>query len=299
MARDNSMNATKLGDANLSEASTTVQLGGTRFSRAYAVFEPPWQSKKPAKIDFEIPWGVCRALDALPRIEAVRDKLATLDGAGPFRMPQVDALERCALAAAHMQARYLAATDLEGLLDGAVRRGHAVRELLIANTQVVALHGVITDAEARAFKGQHGYQDIAGELLGLAKLWSCLTKKIEGRTLVTGLHLIEAECYADQLLVAVSALGQEYSDVQVEAMRAERDRLFTLFFECYDPIRAALTFLFHKDDHGTAIAPALSEHDKRQVRLAQLEHAMSYTPREQWDPMWEIEFDELYEAKKK
>jgi hypothetical protein len=292
-----------MGNSNsntVSQGSQTLAsnaAGPTRFARAYAAFEPPWLSPKPEKIDFDITRGVCLALDALPRIEAVRDRLSTLDGQGPFRLEQVDALERCALAAAHADARHLAATDLDTLLDSTVQRGHNLRELLIANTHVLEMHGVVTAAEARAFQGLHGYQDIAAELLGLVEFWNAIAGRVAGRTFVTPLHLIEAECYADQILLAVGALGQEYSEAELAALSAERESLFTAFHECYDPIRAALTFLFHEEDNGIAIAPAISPRDKRGVRIAQLELKMRKTPRDQWDPLWELEFDDLYDSK--
>jgi hypothetical protein len=269
----------------------------TRFGRAFesclsALRQLPVDELQ--DIDFEIPWGACLALEAMPRILATREQLATLDGAGPFRLEFLGTVEGYALAAAHAHARHMALADSEALLDGAVRRGHALRELLTANTVVLAVHGVIEHSVAHGFKGNHGYQDIAAELLALVELWRDVLGQLDGKTMVTPLHLIQAECYADQLLVGVTALGEDASVADVEAANDERRRAFTAFSESYDPIRAALTYLFHKEDSGVRIAPAIAPRDQRLVRLSQLERAMTYTPREEWDPQWQDEFDRLY-----
>jgi hypothetical protein len=205
------------------------QLGtSTRFGRAFSDAQHSLRTvelSNYAEPDFEIFEGACLALDAVPRIFANRQEFDVFRGeAGRFRHCFVDQLEARALCAAHARAQYEALVGPEGLLERALGRAYPLRELLCANTRVLALHGIVSHDVASRFRERHGYQDVAAELLALGELWQGLLVRLDGKTLVRRLHLIEAECYADQIILALAAQGSEFSPATVaradEARRA-------------------------------------------------------------------------------
>ncbi len=275
----------------------------TRFGRAFSKVRSSLETERLGDFvepDFELAHGACLALDAVPRIFANRKEFDIFKGnVGPFRHYYIDTLEARASCAAHAHARRDAVTDPESLLERALHRAYPLRELLCANTRVVALHGLIDSDVPLRFQERHGYQDVAAELLALVDLWSGLLLRLGGKTLVTRLHLIEAECYADQLILALMASGRDFSEAQVAQVERERCAACVSFTEAYEGIRAALSYIFHDKDNGVAIAPAVSWRDQRWVRICELERVMDATPRSEWNPQWEQELDMLHQTRSK
>ena len=203
-------------------------------------------------ITVDIPSTVTKALGAWREIRALREEIS---GLPKFDLAAFDKLETYALALAHANTRYLAASEplapLSELFDEAVKR----RETLASDAQALAQRGLLNGQKLKDLKGAVGYKNVAQDLLTLAELVRANYPSLAGKTAVTVEELDRVEVLAYQVLDAVGERDQ--GPAVVAESNDLRQRAFALFGRTYEQARRAIAYLRFEQGDLDDIAPSL------------------------------------------
>ena len=203
-------------------------------------------------INISIPTAVTTVLGSLPKIRAMRDQLAGMPG---FDLEAFDKLEDYTLAVAHAQARYAIACAPPQSLPELSDRATALRARLHTDVMALAARGLISSEPLADLKGPNGYRNVSFDLESIAALLRDNWKDIEDKTAVTIDELDEAETLADQLLTEVGL--RDHSTRATVESAAIRQRAYSLFFNTYDQVRRAISYIRWDTRDVDDIAPSL------------------------------------------
>lgn len=183
---------------------------------------------------------------------AMRTRLATLP---EFDIANVDKLATYANGLGYAQTLYETTAapqeDLEKYLEEASRR----RELLLADAQSLAKHGLIAGSQLDELKGLTGYANVGGDLGILVRVFRGAWDRIASKTPVTIEDLDKAEGLSEYLLR--STVQRAKQPELVAAAAEDRQRAFTLVLRAYDEVRRGITYLRWHEEDVERIAPSL------------------------------------------
>ena len=134
-------------------------------------------------------------------------------------------------------------------------RATALRARLHTDVMALAARGLISSEPLADLKGPNGYRNVSFDLESIAALLRDNWKDIEDKTAVTVDELDEAETLADQLLTEVGL--RDHSTRATVESAAIRQRAYSLFFNTYDQVRRAISYIRWDTRDVDDIAPSL------------------------------------------
>ncbi len=204
-------------------------------------------------INTDVPTAVTTVLGAVPRVQSLRPKvvadLPNLD------IARFDKLETYAMALGHAHARYMGASQPVEALEGLSEEASALRELMVADANTLALRGLIDRDALKQLKGIKGYRNVAFDLLALAQIFRDKWSVIQGKCALQLDEIKRAEFLGNRIARAVGQREQSPTTV-VEAAEM-RQRAFTAFIGAYEHAQRAIRFLRWDEDDWEAILPSI------------------------------------------
>jgi hypothetical protein len=190
------------------------------------------------QINIDIPSAVTSVLGALPEIMALRPRMV---GLAEFSIAQLDKLGKYAMAMDHANTVHLMQSKSATPVAELVKRCERTREVLLADANTAVVRGLVDGSSLKELRGVNSYRNLVFDVFALAYLMRSNWSKLEGKTALTLVELLEAEQLADQLNVA---LGLREQGPAVTGPAAEiRSRAYTLFMQAYKAVRRAVQYL--------------------------------------------------------
>lgn len=225
-----------------------------RFRAAYQATAPDRAALREEQliaVNADIGAAVHTVLAAVPRINAIRDKIEAL----PVDHDRIDRLDVIARAAGHAQAVYAVASSPPEQLQQVYERAIKERAGLRSDITNLITHELVNADALSGLSNETGYRNVGYDLLSLVEIFRGAGERIQGRTGTLPEDLDEAELLANQLL---EMTAQRAGDDKVPpAVVSERVRAFTLLVSSYDEARKAVGFLCWGTDEADKIAPSI------------------------------------------
>ncbi|HEX3850594.1 MAG TPA: hypothetical protein VHW01_06480 [Polyangiaceae bacterium] len=241
---------------------------------AYARVEAELAKLDPSKfiqLNLDIPTAVSTVLGVLPKLESLRDPIATeLPG---FDLASFDQLEDYALALSFTHTNYLTAArpadDLLALVEEALR----LRETLLADAKALSLRSLIDRNQLARLKGVNGYKNIAQDLQILSQVLQHAWPQIQTKSATTLDDLQTASRMATRLQRIVGL--RERPPAQLAILSDQRLRAFTQLIRTYEAARRAVGYLHALTGDADSIAPSLypGRPRRRKAELASAQQA--------------------------
>jgi hypothetical protein len=228
----------------------------TPFAESYERLLPQLQalaSEELMRINLDIPSAVVTALGALPRIRALRPRIA--DELPRFDLERFDQLEDCALGLSHAHTRYLTATRPPDGMGPLLEEALGLRETLLGDAMALGRRHHIDPNRLKQLKGTNGHKNVATDLQILGTVLGERWAEIENRCGIEEAELLRAAKLAAAILRLVGLRGQAATTVPAAAEM--RVRAFTLFWRAYEQARRAAIYLTWGEADADRIAPSL------------------------------------------
>jgi len=196
---------------------------------------------------------VATILGALPKLRTYREAiLAKIPG---FEIAALEGLEDAAVALHQADNDYLAAAGPSDEFDEWIAEAGHLRELLLADTNSLALRGLVNGSQLDELKGPNGHKNLATDLGVLASVLRSSWERIQGKTAVQAEELARAEKLSLHIVRNVGLRAQSAPTV-AEATNI-RARSFTFALRSYDKVRQAISYLRWDEGDLEKIAPSV------------------------------------------
>jgi len=196
---------------------------------------------------------VATILGALPKIRTYREAIQTK--IPDFEIGALDGLEDAAVALHQADNDYLAAAGPSDEFDEWIAEAGHLRELLLADTNSLALRGLVNGSQLDELKGPNGHKNLATDLGVLASVLRSSWDRIQGKTAVQAEELARAEKLSLHIVRNVGLRAQSAPTV-AEATNI-RARSFTFALRSYDKVRQAISYLRWNEGDLDKIAPSV------------------------------------------
>lgn len=205
------------------------------------------------QVQLDIPEAVATVLGSLPEIRALRGEIeGSMKG---FDLTSVDKLEDYALALSDAHTEFLIATKPMDDLEQLIEEGTSLRTKLEADSNALALHGLIDREKLSELQGGVGYKSLATDLSIYAKVFIKSWNEIQNKVGFSAAD-VERAAKIGQRLIRVVGLREQATQAVEEATDI-RLRAYTMLLRAYDEVRRAVTFLRWSHNDADAIAPSL------------------------------------------
>lgn len=238
-----------MGHGVAAAIAPTFEAAFKSTARARAKLEPTAL----VPINLEIPSAIATVMASLPRARTLHAQMVTLFTAA--EVAELDALETYADALAFAHTAFLAASQPAPPLHQLFVRATELRDTLLSDATALANRGLLDGRVLSELKGGTGYLAVAYDLGAIVRLMRSRWSEIGARTAVTEAELSEAEGIYEQVTRAFAA--RERQSDAANAASLERARAFTLFFNAYDQLRRAASFLRWKEEDADKFVPSL------------------------------------------
>jgi hypothetical protein len=203
-------------------------------------------------LNFEPTLAIEMVLAALPRIESLKDDIASL--------PRLDhgllaRLEQYANAAGHAHGLYVVAVVQPEELKRAYEDALARRAILYSDAVNLARHGLVNLDAVNAIGNEVGFRNVGYDLIGLVSLLREAESRVAGRSATLPADWDAADVIAADLLGL--AARRETRRQQQPKLADDRLRAITLMVKSYDQTRRAVQFLRHDEGDADLITPSL------------------------------------------
>jgi hypothetical protein len=196
---------------------------------------------------------VATILGALPKIRTYRDAIQkNIPG---FEIGALEVLEDAAVALHQADNDYLAAAGPSDEFDEWIAEAEHLRELLLADTNSLALRGLVNGSQLDDLKGANGHKNLATDLGVLASVLRSGWDRIQGKTAVQAEELARAEKLSLHIVRNVGLRAQSAPTV-ADATNV-RARSFTFALRNYDKVRQAISYLRWDEGDLDKIAPSV------------------------------------------
>jgi len=196
---------------------------------------------------------VATILGALPKIRTYRAAIqSTIPG---FEMGALEVLEDAAVALNQADNDYLAAAGPSDEFDEWIAEAGHLRELLLADTNSLALRGLVNGSQLDELKGANGHKNLATDLGVLCSILRSSWDRIQGKTAVQAEELARAEKLSLHIVRNVGLRAQSAPSV-ADATNI-RARSFTFAVQTYDKVRQAISYLRWNEGDLDKIAPSV------------------------------------------
>ncbi|MET0591783.1 MAG: hypothetical protein ABW133_03730 [Polyangiaceae bacterium] len=204
-------------------------------------------------INTDVPTAVITVLGALPKIKALRPRvvadLPNLD------IARFDKFETYAMALGHAHARYMVASHPVEALEAMSEEASALRELMVADANTLALRALIDRDALKQLKGNRGYSNVAFDLLALAQIFRDKWPVVQGKCALQLDEINRAQSLGTRI---ARALGErEQAPTKVVEAAEMRQRAYTLFIRAYEHAQRALRFLRWEEEDWETILPSI------------------------------------------
>jgi len=197
--------------------------------------------------------AVATILGALPKIRTYREAIqSSIPG---FEISALDVLEDAAVALHQADNDYLAAAGPSDEFDEWIAEAGHLRELLLADTNSLALRGLVNGSQLDELKGPNGHKNLATDLGVLASVLRSSWDRIQGKTAVQPEELARAEKLSLHIVRNVGLRAQ--SAPAVADATNIRARSFTFAVRSYDKVRQAISYLRWSENDLDKIAPSV------------------------------------------
>lgn len=211
------------------------------------------------KVNLDAHLASARVIATLPRLRSLRDQLARLHD---FDLARFDKLEDYAKAFNVAESRHLIATKPPEDHVVSYEEALTLRGLLCSDTKNLVIHGVLHADALRALRNRVGYANVSFDLQLLGLLLRDHWALVQGKCATT-----EAELERAMQLGECLMLGSAKRNLHIREKRECADvraRMFTLFLEAYQDVRAAVKYLRRAEGDANLFAPAI--HDNQRPR---------------------------------
>lgn len=161
-----------------------------------------------------------------------------------------------ALAFAELRLEHMLTPDT-GIRD-LVRRGRALRRVLLTSARALAAAGLLAPKAVRAIEIGKGDIDMAKDAMALAALFTSHAKKLSGKTAITP-ALVKEAAQVGAKLNAVLKPQRAKKEVKLTPEQAQatdmRDRFWLLLNQRYDLLWRAGAYLYGKSTVDTRVPP--------------------------------------------
>ncbi len=205
------------------------------------------------QVNVDVPSAVSRILGVLPRLRALRSRIAA--DLPAFDLAAFDKLEDYALSLSYAQTCYQTAASPAGDLRALSAHAVAMRRRLLADARALSMHGLIDASRLAQLKGANGYRKVAEDLLLVSMLLKESWPQIQGKLATTSDDLEAANLTAMRLMTIIHLREQEPAHLASAA--EQRIRSFTLVIRVYEQARRAVRYLSTDDREADSIAPSL------------------------------------------
>lgn len=189
-------------------------------------------------------WNVGRGLEQLlPQLTALKPALPKAD------WEAIEGLADLALAAAHAQALCDRAEPAASTLPALRSRMHELRGQLLTAADLLASFGKLSAAHVAEIRKGRGLPDAAQDTSVLAQLFRDNWAVVQGLTPVTK-ELVEEAGHVGAQVVAVLKPGAGKGatvDANLQALRDQRNRLWTLLIAAHSEASAVAYWLWRED----------------------------------------------------
>src|SRR6478736_2266 len=225
-----------------------------------------------AQITVDVRSVVATILGALPKIQTYREAIQkNIPG---FEIGALEGLEDAAVALNQADNDFLAAAGPADEFDEWIAEAGHLRELLVADTNSLALRGLVNGSQLEELKGPNGHKNLATDLGVLASTLRSSWDRIQGKTAVQAEELARAEKLSLHIVRNVGLRAQ--SAPTVADANNIRARSFTFALRNYDKVRQAISYLRWNEGDVDKIAPSVFAN--RASRRKQPEPAPDPTP---------------------
>lgn len=207
------------------------------------------------QVNLDIHHATANAIAVRARLEALRQALH--DHFRKYNSRGIDKLEVYAHALLHadsvlqQQKKSLTHDALRWATDEANDR----KQVLLADCRSLVDRRLISASVLDDYSGLHGYKNTASDLELLCTVLSTHWEHIEGRCATTRTELERARRLALRMVRLLAKREQLFARIAKAA--DNRARAFTLFVNCYDELRRAVTFVRWHEGDADEIAPSL------------------------------------------
>jgi len=196
---------------------------------------------------------VATILGALPKIRTYREAIQKT--IPDFDIGAIEVLENAAVALHQADNDYLAAAGPSDEFDEWIEEAEHLRELLIADSNSLALRGLVNGSQLDELRGANGHKNLATDLGVLATVLRSSWDRIQGKTAVQAEELARAEKLSLHIVRNVGLRAQS-APVVAEATEV-RARSYTFALRSYDKLRRALSYLRWAEGDLEKIAPSV------------------------------------------
>ncbi len=232
-------------------------------------------------VGFDLTAGASTAIGSIPKLLTLKDDLTA--ELRKFDVRSIRRLEDYAYAVLYAHAVYQSATGFPKDLQELLQSGIKLRDILHADAVTLRARGLLPAESLREFDGLVGYMNVAADLQLLCTLMSNHWERIENRCATTQEELERGSRLAGRIVRVVGE--RERNTAKVADSADKRARAFTLFFNCYEEIRFAVSYVRRHEDDADAYAPSLHIARKKPGRSASSEKpAQPATPEQPATP---------------
>jgi hypothetical protein len=209
-------------------------------------------------LNIDIPSAVSTVLGVLPKLAAMRERLAVL---AEFDFDAFDRLETYAGALMYVHARFMMTVqphdDLNELADHGVR----LRMSMVAQARALSHYGLVDLRPLENLTNRRSFAQLGGDLRLLARLFENYWPAIEGKCPMQQDEIR----VADKLATRLQRLAglRDHAPKLIRTAAETRLRAFTLLVLTYDDARRAVTYLCGRKQNPDEITPSLYGRRKR------------------------------------
>lgn len=207
-------------------------------------------SEKLVTINIDVSAALITAMGVAERLPGLQQDLQTVS---PALATDVSKYADYVLALFSAQSRFAMATTPPAQLPELLAEATKWRDTLLADARALSVRGQLNTEPLNELSGSHGYKNVAFDLSNLTRVFETSWASIEGKNQLTMSELQQAERVSLKLAGALA--HRALSPEQVAAATDIRQRVSTLFYELYDEIRRAVSYLrWHHEDVDNIIA---------------------------------------------
>lgn len=230
---------------------------------AYERVEPEMDALPPEKVmqvNLDIKNITATGLGCKPKFAAMRRQFE--EHLRKFDTGVVDKVEDYAYALIFANSLHQLASEPQDDLKELAQQGSELRETLHSDASAAIRRKLLPANVLDGFSGLMGYKLIAADLQMLSTAFGISFHRIEGRCATTRSEIDLASRIAGRITRLVGL--REQAPALIAEAADKRARAFTLYVNCYNEIRRAVTYVRWNEDDIDDIAPSLYGGRKRQ-----------------------------------
>lgn len=198
------------------------------------------------------------ATKALPRLLSLRDAIA--EGLPKHPIQLLDNLQEY-LQAASFSDRLVsltANTETGGdKFNEMLEEARRLRKLLLSSAEPLVLKGLIEEAKVKAIRSGAGHEDLAGDLIELAALYTEAWPRVKNKTVVENEEVELTRKLGHELQDLLVLRKSDSAKLSPEECTEQRDRAYALLIRAYDETARAVHYLRWHEKDGDSFAPSL------------------------------------------